>query len=249
MAFLLDALDGRVRSPIAIAEYLGLPLLAVMPAGRRGPASGGRHDDASEEACRVLLAAHSGTSGSASGSLLVTGAANPSTYSSIAANLAHTSARSGRDTVLVDLGFRNPSLTRLMGVQGHAGVTDVLLSGASIADASVPIPPGNGETADIAGRLRFLPVGTESANAGDLIGSLAVKEMIERLASGDTRVIVDSGATLEASEAISAADFVEHVLFVAATDTARQDALADARRRLDLATAKPIGVAVIEVAG
>lgn len=247
MAFLLDALDGRVRSPIAIADYLGLPLLAVMPAGRRGPSGGGRHDDESEEACRVLLAALGGSSKSSSGSLLVTGAANPSTYSSIAANLAHTSARSGRDTVLIDLGFRNASLTRLMGVQGHQGVTDILLAGASVADASVPISPSNGDTAEIAGRLRFMPVGAEASNAGDLIGSLAVKELIERLATGDTLVIVDTGATLESSEAISAADFVENVLFVAATDTARQDALADARRRLDLATAKPIGVAVIEV--
>lgn len=249
MAFLLDALDGHVRSPIEIADYLGLPLLAVMPSGRRAPNSGGRHDEESEEACRVLLAAITGVSGSGGSSLLVTGAANPTTYSSIAANLAHTSARSGRDTVLIDLGFRNASLTRLMGVQGQLGATDLLLGEASLADASVPISPSTGETAEIAGRLRFIPIGATAANSADLIGSLAVKELIHKLSSGDTLVIVDTGSTLDASEAISAADFVDNVLFVAATDNAKQDALADAKRRLDLASATPIGVAVIEVSG
>lgn len=248
LAFLLDALDGHVRTPIAIADYLGLPLLATMPAGRRAPSANGRLDDASEEACRVLLAAINGVSGPGGSSLLVAGAANPSTYSSIAANLAHTSARSGRDTVLIDLGFRNASLTRLMGVQGQMGATDLILGDASLAEASVPIAPSNGETADIAGRLRFIPIGATSAASADLIGSVAVKELIQKLSSGETLVIVDTGSTLDTSEAISAADFVDSVLFVAATDNAKQDALADARRRLDLASAKPIGVAVIEVA-
>lgn len=248
LVFVLDALDGHVRKPIEIADFLGLPLLAVMPSGRRTPSSNGRHDDESEEACRVLLAAINGVSGSGGSSLLVAGAANPSTYSSIAANLAHTSARSGRDTVLVDLGFRNASLTRLMGVQGQLGATDLLLGEASLAEASVPISATSSETADISGRLRFIPIGATSADTADLIGSLAVKDLIQKLSSGDTLVIVDTGSTLDTSEAISAADFVDNVLFVAATDNAKQDALADARRRLDLASATPIGVAVIEVA-
>ncbi|MBJ7457944.1 MAG: hypothetical protein JHD02_02020 [Thermoleophilaceae bacterium] len=246
-AFLLDALDGRVRSPVAIAEYLGMPLLAVMPAGRRasGPITGARHDEASEEACRVLLAAIEGAEGGGPvGSLLVTGVANPSTYSSIAANLALVSARAGRDTVLLDVGFRNASLTRLMGVNSHLGTLDILLGGASVADASLPM--GN-EGSGLAGRLRMIPIGKNSADATSLIGSLAVKELIGRLTANDTLVIVDAGATLDASEAVSASGFVDNVLFVAATDDAKHEALADARRRLDLISARPIGVAVIEV--
>jgi capsular polysaccharide biosynthesis protein len=249
-AFLLDALDGRVRSPIAIAEYLGLPLLAVMPAGRRvaGPANGGRHDPASEEACRVLLAAIDGVENEKSGgSLLVTGVANPTTYSSIAANLAHTSARTGRDTVLMDVGFRNASLTKLMGVKGHVGASDLLLGEASLADASLPLSASSGEASELQGRLRFIPIGSQSGDSADLIGSRALKDLIERLAADDTLVIVDAGATLDTSEAISTAGFVDNVLFVAATDEAKHDALAEARRRLELTAAKPIGVAVIEV--
>lgn len=248
MAFLLDALDGRVRTPEAIADALGLPLLAVLPTGRRASPTDGRHDPETEEACRVLLAALSGASRSSSGSLLVTGASNPATYSSIAANLAHTSARSGRDTVLVDLGFRNGSLTRLMGVKDRLGVTDVLLGGASLAEASLPIPTGTGDTAELAGRLRFLPVGGSATGTSDLIGSLAVRELLDKLTGGDTLVIVDTGSTIANSEAISAADIVDNVLFVAATDSAEYELLADARRRLDLANARPIGAAVIDVA-
>lgn len=248
-AFVLDALDGRVRSPMAIAEYLGLPLLAVMPAGRRaaGPANGGRHDPESEEACRVLLAAIEGVEdGKTGGSLLVTGVAEPLTYSNLAANLAHTSARSGRDTVLLDVGFRNASLTKLMGVKGHVGASDVLLGEASLADASLPMSSGSDEAAGLQGRLRFIPIGSQSGDSADLIGSRAVKELIERLATNDTLVIVDAGATLHTSEAISAAGFVDNVLFVAATDEATHDALAEARRRLELTAASPVGVAVIE---
>jgi capsular polysaccharide biosynthesis protein/Mrp family chromosome partitioning ATPase len=250
MAFLLDALDGRVRSPQAIAEFLGLPLLAVMPASRRvaGPASGGRHDPASEEACRVLLAAIEGVErGKPGGSLLVTGVSNPATYSSIAANLAYTAARAGRDTVLIDVGFRNASLTKLMGVKGHVGASDLLLGDAALADASLPLSPSSAEEAGLAGRLRFIPIGSRSGDSADLIGSRAVKELIERLASGETLVVVDAGATLDTSEAISTAGFVDHVLFVAATDDAKHEPLAEASRRLELTAASPIGVAVIDV--
>jgi capsular polysaccharide biosynthesis protein len=244
MAFLLDALDGRVHSPPEIAEYLGMPLLAVMPAGRRG-GSPGRSDAETDEACRVLLAAIEGIEGGRTGgSLLVTGVANPNTHSSIAANLAHTAARSGRDAVLLDVGFRNGSLSRLMGATDHAGTSDLLLDSASLADASVPLSAG--DSTDLTGRLRLIPIGSQSADSADLIGSVAVKELIQRLTSGDTLVIVDAGATLDASEAISAAGFVDSVLFVAATDEAKHDALSEARRRLELAAATPIGVAVIE---
>jgi capsular polysaccharide biosynthesis protein len=248
-AFLLDALDGRVRSPKAIADFLGLPLLAVLPSGRRagGSASGGRHDAASEEACRVLLATLEGVEGDKSGgSLLVTGAANPAAFSNLAANLAQIAARTGRDTVLLDIGFRNASLTKLMGATGHPGVSDLLLGDASLADASVPIDAGSRETQNIEGRLRFIPIGSESAASTDLIGSRAVRDLIERLAADQTLVIVDAGAALDASEAISSAGFVDNVLFVAATSDANHESLAAARQRLELTTATPIGVAVIE---
>ncbi|MGH2958953.1 MAG: Wzz/FepE/Etk N-terminal domain-containing protein [Solirubrobacterales bacterium] len=245
-AFVLDALDGRVRTPAAIAEYVGLPLLAVLPSTSRNTRSGPRNDDAGAEACRVLLAAIEAKSPNG-GSLLVTGVSNPSTYSSVASNLAHASARAGRDTALIDIGFRNPSLTRQMGVKGHLGASDILLGDAPLSDASVPLTPGSGEASALAGRLRFIPIGADSADASDLIGSRAVKDLIERLATGDTLVIVDAGATLEASEAISAASFVDHVLFVAATDDAKHASLDEGRAQLDLAAAKPIGLAVIEV--
>lgn len=247
-AFLLDALDGRVRTPAAIAEYLGLPLLAVLPSGGRATRPGGRSDDDGAEACRVLLAAIEAKSPEG-GSLLVTGVSNPSTYSSIAANLAHASARAGRDTALIDIGFRNASLTRQMGVKGHLGASDILLGNTPISDASLPLTPGSGEAAALAGRLRFIPIGAESADASDLIGSRAVKDLIERLATGDTLVIVDAGATLQSSEAISAATFVDHVLFVAATDDAKHSSLDEGRAQLDIASAMTIGLAVIDVAG
>jgi capsular polysaccharide biosynthesis protein len=246
-AFVLDALDGRVRTPAAIAEYLGLPLLAVLPSGGRAARPGTRGDDAGAEACRVLLAAIEAKS-PGGGSLLVTGVSNPSTYSSVASNLAHASARAGRDTALIDIGFRNASLTRQMGVKGHLGASDILLGDAPLSDASLPLTPGSGEASALAGRLRFIPIGAESADATDLIGSRAVKDLIERLATGDTLVIVDAGATLESSEAISAASFVDHVLFVAATDDAKHSSLDEGRAQLDLASANPIGLAVIEVA-
>lgn len=248
-AFILDALDGRVRTPGAIAEYLGLPLLAVLPSGGRTIRPGGRIDDAGVEACRVLLAAiEAKTKGG--GSLLVTGVSNPSTYSSVAANLAHASARAGRDTALLDLGFRNASLTRQMGVKGHLGASDILLGGVPFSEASLSLTPGSkGEASVLAGRLRMVPIGADSADASDLIGSRAVKDLIDRLTAGDTLVIVDAGATLTESEAITAAGFVDHVLFVAATDDAKHSSLDEGRVQLEIAAAKPIGLAVIEVSG
>lgn len=94
----------RSRSPSTSV----LPLLAVMPASRRvaGPATGGKTtSERGRAACCWSV-----VSGNPGGSLLVTGVANPSTYSSIAASLAHTPPPGRARHRLLDVGFRNASL-------------------------------------------------------------------------------------------------------------------------------------------
>lgn len=251
LAFLLNSLDKSVRDPEEIADVLGLPLLTVVPsaARRKRDGSGSSAEDSERaESFRVLLAAITGAADLEGGaSLLVSGVASPAANSSIAINLARASAHSGHNTALLDIGFRNPSLTRSLNQQGHLGASDILLRSEPLSAASVVLSPtSDSDALSLVGELTLIPVGESPEQMIELIGSRSVRELIDQLTSNGTLVIVDAGAALNASESASAASFVDHILLVAEADATQYEALEQTRSRLDLASGAPIGVAVVD---
>lgn len=245
LAFLLEALDPRMRSAEAIAGHAGLTLLARLPRRESGkePVTLRGRDDESAEAYRVLLAAAENAAGSSlRGILLVTGDSEPERASSAAVNLAIASARAGHPTTLVDVGFSDPVLSGLLGAGQQPGVADVIHGSTSVRDAGLPIKAGtDGEEASAP--LRFIPAGTHDVESSSLIGSDAVKDVIEEIAGGGGLVILDTGATAGSSGAVSAASIAQHTLLVGDTASSRPKALEDAARSIALGRSTPLGVA------
>ncbi len=248
LAFLLEALDPRLRSPQAIADLVGLPLLAVLPAKTRGPEPvtiRGR-DEASTEAYRVLLAAAENVAGSPlRGMLLVTSDSDPARASAAAVNLAIASARAGHATTLVDIGFSSPVLTTLLGAAEHAGISDAVIDRRPLRETMLPIKAASsGE--ETPAPLRFVPVGTKCEDPSELIGSDAVKEALEDLDAGDGIVIVDTGAVAGSSGAVSAASVADHTLLVGSTEKSRPQELEEAGRSIALGKSEALGVAAFD---
>ncbi len=134
LAFLIEALDTRVRTGDEIAERLGLPLLGRIP---EPPKSVRSHDglvmldepgSPRSEVFRVLRTniefadlEHQVRT------LMVTSAVESEGKSTTVANLAVAMARAGKRVCLVDLDLRRPYVANFFGLVGAAGLTDVAL--------------------------------------------------------------------------------------------------------------------------
>jgi capsular polysaccharide biosynthesis protein len=246
LTFVLEALDPRMRTAAAIAAHAGLPLLAQLPTARVSsePVTLRGNDDASIEAFRVLLAATENVAGSPlRGTILVTSDTNPEEASTVAVNLAITSARAGHPTTLVDIGFTSPVLSRLLGAESHAGVAEAIVGNGSLREAELPIKAGVTAEGDAA-PLRFLPAGNAEKEASVLIGSDAAKSLLAQLGDSDDLVIVDTGGTADASGAVSAASVADFTLLVGSTEESRPVGLTEATRSIALGRSKALGVAV-----
>jgi Mrp family chromosome partitioning ATPase len=157
LAFLVDALDTRIRSADDLAAELRLPLLG----GLRERRSMGRRErlvmldaptSASAEMFRILRSTiEAGPAFDRQRVLMVTSALAGEGKSTTAANLAIAMARAGRRVVLADLDLNRPRLEKLFRLPPGPGVTDVLLAKARLEDALVRItlpPAGRQQPAD-----------------------------------------------------------------------------------------------------
>jgi len=145
LAFLLEALDRRLRSAGEIPERLRLPILGrIPPLSRRDdlPAMtqpGGPQADA----YRILrMNLEFATAESNVRTVMVTSALEGEGKSTTAANLAITLARAGRNVILVDADFLRPSLAGLFSVAPSPGLVQVARRHADLerALAAISLP-------------------------------------------------------------------------------------------------------------
>jgi Mrp family chromosome partitioning ATPase/capsular polysaccharide biosynthesis protein len=179
------------------------------------------------------------------------------------ANLGVTLALSGRRVLLCDLDGRRPAIGDLFGLQGHPGVTDVVLGHAGLDEAitSIPVPSPfswprtaepsktleNGsakETAFLRNKQAFLGVlsfgGGLLPNSG-FLGSRAVTGLVEELQHTDVDlVLIDTPALLAYGEARTLSARVDAVI-VALAPPVRAPLLDELARTLSRSPALPLG--------
>lgn len=244
LAFVLEALDPRMRSGGSVAEHAGLPLLAEIPGRPQDaePVTLRGHDEESLEGYRVLLAAAENVGGSPlTGTLLVACDTDPEFASAAAVNLAVANARAGHRTTLVDLGVASPRLSALLGSSGQPGVIDAIFDNNAPSSYAKPIKTGPGGEDD--GLLSFIPAGSARKDAESLIGSDALKQVVDEIAGGGGLVIIDTGAAATSSGAISAAGVAKQTILVGALKSSRPQSLETAARGIGLSDTKLLGVA------
>jgi len=187
LAFIVEALDTRIRSTDAIVRQLNLPLLARIPSP---PGRLANHDRIAmleerhgphAEAFRVLrtnleffnLDLQART-------ILVTSPMSNEGKSTTAANLAVAFARAGRHVLLVDLDLRRPTIDRFFDLRGMPGVVDVLDGDVSLDDVIAEYPTE--DSPDIRGSLHVLPAGRVSSEAGELLLTRGLNSLLDQLA-------------------------------------------------------------------
>jgi protein-tyrosine kinase len=101
-----------------------------------------------------------------------------------AANLALTMAQQFQQRVLLlDADLRRPQLHRLLGLGDGPGLADVLMGGADLDAALMPVPGRN---------LWVLPAGAPPGHPAELLGSSGMRRVLDTLRGRFDRIVVDT---------------------------------------------------------
>lgn len=149
------------------------------------------------------------------------------------ANLAATTALSGKRVLVIDCDLRHPSLHLTFGLQNNQGLTAYLLGEAT---ADVCIQQGKQE------HLHVLTAGLQAGRAPELLSSPQLATLIAEMREQYDCILLDSTPLLHMSDSLQVASLADGVVLVVATDRTRQGDLQAAIRTLE-----PLGTPILGV--
>lgn len=171
--------------------------------------------------------------GHASKALLVTSSLPGEGKSTTAANLAIAMAQAGQSVVLVDADLRRPSVNEYLGLDRNAGLTTVLIGAADVNEVLQPWGSGG---------LYVLTSGQIPPNPSELLGSVAMRELITGLEQVFDAVIIDAPPLLPVTDAAVLAQQVGGVVLVVGASRVRFQDLQKSLGSLSMVDADVLGV-------
>ena len=245
LAFVLENLWPRPRSPGEIEELLDVPVLGRIPAeGDAGSDAPGDHrarDDAIRHLRTTLLANLDGATrgaidGAGRGAILFTGTGEVEQHVKVANNLARSLAEGGRSVVVVDGNLRRGLLEDAGQIAfQELGLVDVLERRQLPNDILLQ---------GVVDGVALLPAGRSSERAVSLLSSTAMRDVVVSLQQR-FEVVMVVGPSLDGTpDALALASATGAVVVVAGSDEVSFDILADARQQLRQVHARILGLVV-----
>jgi capsular exopolysaccharide synthesis family protein len=238
IAVLREVLDTVIRGERDVAAITTSPIvggLAFDPTAVKRPLI--VHDDPQSvraEAFRTLrtnlqfLDADSGSK-----SFVITSSIPGEGKTTTAANIAIALSDSGLHVAVIDADLRRPKLANYLGLEGAIGLSDVLISRVSLADALQPWGRRH---------LVVLPAGTVPPNPSELLGSRAMATLLKTLESEFDVVILDMPPLLPVTDAALVSKLVRGTLVVVAAGRAHKGEFAAALASLEKVSTPAAGI-------
>jgi polysaccharide biosynthesis transport protein len=242
-----DLLDNRVRDAGVVAELTGAPVVGAIPARSPRSAPGAVVDtdphSAAAEAFRHLRTnlQFVGVQTEDRGGpqvLAVTSSRPGEGKSTVAVNVAAALAETGARVLLVDADLRRPAIADRLGLEAAAGLTTVLLGRATVAD----LVQEWGSAA-----LHVLPSGPVPPNPSELLGSPAMRRLLERLRDEYDHVVLDTAPVLPVADAAILSRSVDGLLVLADVTQVRRPQLTETLRSLAQVGGTVLGVVLNQV--
>jgi capsular exopolysaccharide synthesis family protein len=242
VSFTKEALDPTLQDSVDIYKCTGLHALSIVPRfssdnkklGPRQKLQLDRPNSPEAEAVRVLytgLMLSPSTSGVRT--ILVTSSAPGDGKTTIAVNLAMTLARQGT-TCLFDGDLRGKSTSASFGIRDNRGVAEVIAGEATLSDVLVDMPEISG--------LSILPAGDAVENAGEVVLSSGMREVISDLRSRFQYVVLDSPPILTYADGRALASVSDGVILVARYGVTTREILHNSAEALRKAGVNIFGV-------
>ena len=239
LALVRERLAEPIAGPADFEQVLEAPVVAAVPAlptplyGRRpilvtlsapeSPAS-----QAYRGASAALL--HLAREGSLK-VLALTGPGQGEGKTPATGNLAVALAQSGRQVIAVSCDLRNPTLHAYLHRDNEVGLTDLLMGGASVAEAM--------QEAEVSG-LSFIASGPMPDNPTDLLGSEDMGRLLASLRTRFDFVLLDAGPGLVA-DILFVAGHADGVIVVADAAKTSRGSVAHLRDQLESVGGRIIG--------
>jgi len=245
VAFLLEFLDDRVKTPQDLERLLKLPMLGLIPNAKikdereLATLTQTQPQSAVAEAFRslrtnLLFATHEG----APKVLHITSALPAEGKSSTAINLAIIFAQSGKKVLLVDADLRKPALHKRLKLDNSQGLSNYLTSQADLHTLI--------QTSSITG-IYVLTSGPLPPNPAELLSSERLLELAQRVPIEFDMIILDSPPVMGLADALVLSNRATATVLVAAANQSKKRPLHDAHERLLRARANLIGVVFTKV--
>lgn len=234
-AFLLEQLDGAIKTPVDVENTLGLPILGVIPDAQIADLLGDLRDRKSvisESYLSVHTSLRFSTSHGVPRSLTVTSASESEGKGTTALSTAAMIARMGRKVLIIDADMRNPSLHKTLGVANEAGVADLLTGGDPARMPVISVPDLN---------LSAIAAGPIPPNPAELLATDRLAELIQWFGQHYDHVVIDAPPVMGLSDAPLIASSVEATVFVITAGSTGTKAAIGALRRLQDVDANVVG--------
>jgi polysaccharide biosynthesis transport protein len=265
LSFGLDILDNTLKNPEEAENYLHVPSLGIVPEfslvnGRSSPyginAALGTQPQAALPPGRELVTAHGSYSTIGESyrnfrtALLLSHADHPPKITLITSansregktvtsvNTAVMLAQLGGKTILVDADLRRARCHRVLSLDNHLGLTEVLTGSRELHEVVRPTEIEN---------LHFLGAGSVPPNPTELLGSHKMAETLRQLREEHEYVVIDSSPVLPVSDSLLLVKLVDGVVIVANASATPRQQVRTACARIEYARGKILGVVLNKV--
>jgi polysaccharide biosynthesis transport protein len=244
LAFLIERLDSRIRTPQEAKAYLGLPFLGMVPAIPVDKSSPNPllHNGVAPNFIEAFKAIRTNvlfsTSEEGLRSLVVTSAGPSEGKSIVAANLALALAQAGQRVLLIDGDMRRPRVHEIYASPQEPGLSNVLTGHAKLSEAI--------RKTEVPG-LWVLNAGHIPPNPAELLGSRRYLDLVASLDDHFDWAIIDTPPVLAVTDSSIAANDASGVVFVVSSDKTSRQAARAAVEQLTSANAHIVGLVLNRV--
>lgn len=237
-ALIRSVLDTRIRGEADVQRVVQTPVLGGIAydndASKKPLLTQSAHQSPRAESFRQLRTnmQFANVAGKAK-SLLITSSVPGEGKSTTATNLAIALAQGGQSVCLVDADLRRPMIHEYLRLERMAGLTTALVGGADINDLLQPW----GED-----KLYVLTSGQIPPNPSELLGSEAMRNLLQSLEDAFDTVIIDAPPLLPVTDAVVLSQHVGGVAVIVGVQRTRTQELAKSIAALKLVKANILGV-------
>lgn len=267
-AFMLEMLDNTLKNPEEAEQYLRLPNLgvvpefssingksayaprelpqgfgaggtaAVLPPGRELVTTHGTYSRVGEAYRNLRTALLMSRAGGPPKVTLFTSATSREGKTVTSVNMAVMLAQLGGPVLLIDADLRRARCHRVLAVDNHLGLTEVLTGARE---------PGEMVRTTEIENLHFLGSGSVPPNPTELLNSKRMIELIGQFRETYEYIVIDCAPVLPVSDAMVLAKLTDGVVVVANGSATPRQQVRTACARLEYARAKILGVVLNKI--
>jgi capsular exopolysaccharide synthesis family protein len=242
IAVLRSVLDTRIRTPHDVEAVTDRPLIGAIafdPKAKDRPLI--VHADPLSpraESFRALRTNLQFLDMEGRSAFVVTSSVPSEGKSTTAINLAIALADAGKRVALIDADLRKPKVHHYLGIEGGAGLTDVLIGRTRLGDVMLPWGKRS---------LYVLPAGKIPPNPSELLGSQQMHTLLEVLERDFDVVLCDAPPLLPVTDAAILAKATSGAIIVVAAGRTNKHQLTGAVDALETVGAKIVGLVLTMV--